>query len=108
MPGTYIDVGANATYANNTSNTNENEYQSIFVVPKSTIRLPIHFCCAKIHNPAPNPGSQSNFTIDAPLAYGFKPASNPTQIWLQIRPNPDLPGFQARFKVSSQSGLVGH
>ena len=41
MPGTYIDVGANATYANNTSISNENEYQSIFVVPKSAIRLQI-------------------------------------------------------------------
>jgi len=40
MPDTYVDVGANATYAN-ASNTNEIEYQSIFVVPKSTIRLPI-------------------------------------------------------------------
>ena len=65
MPDTYIDVGANATYAN-TSNTNEIEYQSIFVVPKSTIRLPIHFCCAKIHNPAPNPAPKPTL-LETPL-----------------------------------------
>ena len=103
MPDTYIDVGANATYAN-TSNTNEIEYQSIFVVPKSTIRLPIHFCCAKIHNPAPNPAPKPTL-LGTPLGLrlpsrlqilhrsGFK--SGLIRICPDFKPDPKFPAKPA-------------